>query len=366
MSGPGASAPNRELVELALKVLPDLRTARDRLAEDPGDTLRRLPGGPEPGPGPPDEVPAVIANGVAAIETLEAEGADVVLGPESVEGLEAVVFQFARPALFMRDGGYGAAPPPWDRVLEPHRASIAALAARVGRVEFVGLPQFPYAGTGFLVGEDVVMTNCHVASLFAQADDQGRWAFRPGFSASLSTADDPRPLHFADPLPGFDVTELIGVHERLDLALLRVEPAAGADALPEPLTVAAQDPGPLDGRRLFVIGYPMFDALAKPELQELIFGRPFDVKRLQPGEAMATPPGATPVRTPCSNAGNEDAMFHDASTLRGNSGSAVFDLEQGKVIGLHFSGAQWRFNRAVALWKLVDDPLLARAGVHFG
>jgi hypothetical protein len=366
MSGPGATAPNRDLVDLALQVLPELRAARDRLAEDPEDVVRRLPRGTERVPRTADQSLRVLENGVATIDALEAEGSEVSLDRASEEGLEAVVFQLARPAIFMHDGDFEDPPPPWDRILEPFRAMISAASTRVGRIELDGLPQLPYAGTGFLVGEDVVMTNCHVAVLFAQTDTHGRWTFKPDFGASISMVDDPDPLHFANPLPGFDVTDLIGVHERLDLALLRVEPTARGNALPEPLTVAAQDPGPLARRKLFVIGYPMFDPDADRDLLDLIFGDDFNVKRLQPGNAMATPPGATPVITPCSDAGIEDVMFHDASTLKGNSGSAVFDLELGKVVGLHFSGAQWRFNRAVALWKLVDDPLLARAEVRFG
>jgi V8-like Glu-specific endopeptidase len=58
-------------------------------------------------------------------------------------------------------------------------------------------------------------------------------------------------------------------------------------------------------------------------------------------------------------------MFHDASTLGGNSGSAVIDLETNQVIALHFGGAYLRYNQSVALWPLADDPLLVRAGVQF-
>ena len=37
----------------------------------------------------------------------------------------------------------------------------------VGRIGVPGLPQVPYAGTGFMVAKDVVMTNCHVARVFS-------------------------------------------------------------------------------------------------------------------------------------------------------------------------------------------------------
>jgi hypothetical protein len=332
-----------ELIDLALQVLPDLQAARDQLAADP--RTRRDPG---------------------VIEALEEHGRDVVLDGAGEEELESVVFSLARPALFMHDGAFDDPPPPWNRILEPVRDTIADVSRRVGRIELQGMEMLPYAGTGFLVAEDVVMTNCHVAILFAQTDAHGRWTFKPEMGASLSIADEPDPLHISNPLPGFDVKGIIGIHERLDLALLRVEPAARGNVLPEPLTIAAEDPGPLTDRRTYVIGYPMFDPDANPDLQMLIFGKHFQVKRLQPGNTMETPAGAEPLVRPCSRATLADTVFHDASTLKGNSGSALFDVESGKVLGLHFSGAQLRFNRAVALWRLTEDPLLVKAGVRFG
>jgi V8-like Glu-specific endopeptidase len=57
---------------------------------------------------------------------------------------------------------------------------------------------------------------------------------------------------------------------------------------------------------------------------------------------------------------------HDASTLGGNSGSCVIDLDGGKVLGLHFSGRYRRSNKAVALWKLRRSKLFRDAGLNFG
>jgi endonuclease G len=43
----------------------------------------------------------------------------------------------------------------------------------------------------------------------------------------------------------------------------------------------------------------------------------------------------------------EFLLHHDATTLGGNSGSVVFDLESGKAIGLHFGGIEGSRNEAV-------------------
>ena len=84
-----------------------------------------------------------------------------------------------------------------------------------------------------------------------------------------------------------------------------------------------------------------------------IFGRVYNVKRLQPGLISAWNDG-------------DDVFHHDCSTLGGNSGSPVFDLETHAVIGLHFGGRYLIGNNAVPLWRLTGDALLRAGGVNFG
>ena len=66
---------------------------------------------------------------------------------------------------------------------------------------------------------------------------------------------------------------------------------------------------------------------------EDIFKGVYDVKRLAPG--FITDPGQGFV------------IQHDCTTLGGNSGSPVLDVESGQVVGLHFSGRFGRGNFAV-------------------
>ena len=133
------------------------------------------------------------------------------------------------------------------------------------------------------------------------------------------------------------VDGVIGIHPALDLALLRV--LHGRDGMAKPLPIMSQDPGPLDGRNLYVLGYPAPDYRNDARGPRSIFGDRYFVKRLQPGAAMA-PPADAIIRTgPCSSGAEpDDVMFHDASTLGGNSGSCVVDLDSNQVIGLHFAG----------------------------
>jgi S1-C subfamily serine protease len=147
---------------------------------------------------------------------------------------------------------------------------------------------------------------------------------------------------------------VIGVHETFDLALFRVSRTSSSTATrPKPLTIASQFDHAEQGRRVYVVGYPAWDGRRNdPEPMLRIFANIFNVKRLQPGEIDSTPD-------------QRHIFVHDCSTLGGNSGSPVVDLETNQVIGLHFGGRYLQGNSAVALWQLTADPLLKKARVHF-
>jgi V8-like Glu-specific endopeptidase len=373
----------------AAHLLPDLEVVADQLERNPQAVMRRA--FPDTGPGAKtraivgpagglepkavDQVEAAISAerkrllevGASALDTLRTEGPAAALTAEAQLGIEAIV-SVARPALMIHDGAFGDPPPPWDHILGPHRERITNTTLSVGRIDVQGLPQVPYAGTGFLVAEDVVMTNCHVARVFSQSESNGDWSFQPGLEADLNFVEDPdAQKDIGGPPSGLRIDDVIGIHPALDLALLRVAPSEAADGMANPLTLMSQDPGPLAGRNVYVLGYPAPDYRNDRAVQRSIFGDRYFVKRLQPGAGMAPPAGAIFRMEPCSTgAEQDDVMFHDASTLGGNSGSCVVDLESNRVIGLHFAGQYMQYNEAVALWRLADDPLLVRAGVNFG
>jgi hypothetical protein len=372
----------------ATHLLPDLEAVAKRFEDNPDDVMSRAFPESQPGPrsraivGPRAGMPPMAADrleaalsaerkrllevGASALEILRTEGPAAVLTAEAQLGIEAIV-SIARPALMLEDGTFGDPPPPWDDILGPHRRSIRTAAMSVGRIGVRGMPQLPYAGTGFLVGEDTVMTNCHVAKVFSQPGSDGDWSVQPGLEVNLDLLENPDAQR-ADVASSrsMRIDGVIGIHPALDLALLRVTPPEAGNGMAKPLTVMSQDPGPLDGRNLYVLGYPAPDYRNDNAVQRSIFGDRYFVKRLQPGAGMAPPSDAILPTGPCASGTEaDDVMFHDASTLGGNSGSCVIDLDTNQVIGLHFAGLYLRYNEAVALWRLVDDPLLTAAGVNF-
>jgi endonuclease G len=183
----------------------------------------------------------------------------------------------------------------------------------------VNLSDGKHVGTGFVVGDGVLATNRHVL------DDLtfGTGLLAPGraqVAFQRETAATDAPEHT------IAIEGVIRVHPTFDIALLAIA-ALGRPAV----TLHA---GPIgDGTRVAVVGYPAKDEARNPSFTAAIFGNRFGVKRAALGEVLD---GAA-----------ASILFHDCSTLGGNSGSPVFSLDTCRVIGIHRSGLFMFRNEAV-------------------
>jgi len=208
-----------------------------------------------------------------------------------------------------------------------HRAVLAS-----GRVEVEHHPTFNWIGTGWLVRADVIVTNRHVAKEFARRQGT-QFRFRPGtlgrtMRASMDFLEE---FGRADERT-FQIKQVLHIEgdSGPDLALLRVE-QSGALRLAAPIGLSPH--APIAGQQVATIGYPARDSrIPEMDLMEEIFGDVFDKKRLAPGQVI--------------RATKRDVQ-HDCSTLGGNSGSTVLDLESGDAVGLHFAGRFLEANFAV-------------------
>jgi Trypsin-like peptidase domain len=289
----------------------------------------------------------VVVDGIHGLTKL-AEGREDDLDDDERFGLEAIVVLEGRPAILIQDGDFLPPPHEWARLAD-RRERIREVIARSGRVEVDGHLNLDWVGTASLVAPTTLMTNRHVAQEFCSRDGD-TWTFRQGMTSRIDFLEE---LGSTASLE-FQITEAIGIHERHDLALLRVESASSdGQPLPDPLPVAASEPEDLIERDVYVVGYPAWDGRRnEPEPIRRIFMDVFNVKRLQPGKAVAY-------------STEYSAVEHDCSTLGGNSGSPVVDLETHQVIGLHFGGRYQVGNYAVPLWMLTDDPLLKKGDLNF-
>ncbi len=227
---------------------------------------------------------------------------------------------------------------------------------RIRAVGRINVPGIMYAGTGFVVGPNLLMTNRHVAGFFAQGLGT-RVDFQSGQSASIGFYHEKGGTNSES----LKVDKVVMIHPWWDMAILQV---TGLKPDREPLTLDTADPDTLKDRRVMVIGYPGYDPSDDEEfqrVQERIFRGTYYVKRFQPGVFRQ--------RAEIESYGRViSAVTHDCSTLGGNSGSAVIDVESGHVVGLHFAGSYLEANYAVSPFDLAQDSrvaTLASAGVQF-
>jgi endonuclease G len=269
---------------------------------------------------------------------------------------EAVIRTFGRPVLFVRDGRIELPKSKEisSRIL-PVKARLEAGIPSVGRIEFSGNPLRSWGGTGWVIDEGVIVTNRHVAELFVERGARGFLAkTNPVTGEPIRARIDFRE-EFRRPngdAESFEVAvrKVLFVErdsrKRPDVAFLMLEKNPN---LPPPIPVLETD---LDeDADVAVVGYPAEDPEGVPSaaVSLRIFQGHFGVKRVAPGRVMVSEPNAV-------------FFSHDATTLGGNSGSAVLDMQTGAAAGLHFMGDLGVANFAVKATALRDELARARKG----
>jgi endonuclease G, mitochondrial len=286
-----------------------------------------------------------------ARETVARLERDEPLSAEDSFIAEAIILPNERPVVDVVNGTYDTPPAPFKHLgKKAARAKIQAALPAIGRVELPDHPSLPYGGTGFVVGDGLLMTNRHVAELFATGLGRELLSFIPGQSAAV---DFLRERDRQDSLL-FQIRRVAMVHPYWDMALMEVDGLASID----PLSLSIAPPDDLRERDVVVVGYPALDPRNAVDVQNRIFAGVFNVKRLQPGRLRE-------VESIRSFGHSVAAVTHDSSTLGGNSGSAVVDVKTGEVVGLHFAGVYLEANYAVPTHELALDRRVVEAGVNF-
>lgn len=274
--------------------------------------------------------------------------------------LEAIVLLVGRPPLLVRNGTYVAPTATSssvprdtiDYIAALQRAPIDNVIARTGRVDIVDVPGMPFLGTGWIIEKRkddvaIMVTNRHVAFEFARADGHGGFRFMtaPNFRPYQAEIGFVRE-HLNDienqKQARVERVLYIAANHDPDIALLEVtgEHVKGLDAL-EPWTGTLKR-----GLEIGVVGYPAYDSRNDAAAIARYFDGIFNVKRFAFGEVSGI-------------AERHPEFTHDATTLGGNSGSCVFELDSGAVVGLHFAGDYRSANYAVP----IEQVKMALAGL---
>ena len=246
--------------------------------------------------------------------------------PREISALELVI-RMMRPAPLCQKGRLDPLPGNGGHLFNSEisgqwdgfRNAIAPLLYSIGRVDGLNIRN-GQAGTGFLVGPDLLATNRHVLeylSFGANALEEGQAVVR--FHQEFG-GDEPT----GSVVP---VTGVAAIHPVLDMVLLHIRQKDPRPPLPlDELPVSP-------GQAVAAVGYPTTDSFRNPIFADAIFSHQYGVKRGALGEVIDVV---------------SDILFHDCSTMGGNSGSPIFSLKTARVVALHRSGLFMYRNEAIA------------------
>jgi endonuclease G len=236
----------------------------------------------------------------------------------------------------------------WNSRLTKARPLLDDAIRAVGRIELEG-GRLDWVGTGWIVADSVLVTNRHVANEFAMRKGVG-FAFRVGASRPVGAAIDFLQEFNNPSVLVFKLVKPLYIEEDggPDIAFFEIDITSGHPSLAKPIELAKQV---VESENVATIGYPAYDSrIPESDLMERIYGKIYNKKRLAPG-------GITRVE--------QIRLLHNCTTLGGNSGSVVFDLDNGQAVGLHFSGTFLATNYAVrsdVVKKILDSVRSGRAG----
>lgn len=253
-----------------------------------------------------------------------------------------VVRPEGRPAVIIRsDRPVFASGNAWQESLDLAQAPLLPAVQATGRIALLNESQSCRGpvGTGWLVGDGIVVTNRHVARCFALGNEPP-FRFRPDLTLFdvVHVEIDFKTEHGSAEALAFPVVDVLDIapEGEPDLAFLRLGNPHNL-AMPSPVALATESERIQPGRFVAAIGYPGKPAgnLEDGELAviEAIFTA-YGIKTLSPGQITSVGPG--------------DSFVHDCSTLEGNSGSMIVDITDGAVLGIHFHGRFLTGNTAVA------------------
>ncbi|MCA8977036.1 MAG: trypsin-like peptidase domain-containing protein, partial [Planctomycetes bacterium] len=284
----------------------------------------------------PTHLHRALESGAGGLESTRGGG-----GTASHDGLEAIVRLHARPSLLVVDGRIDLTDGQvWRRRLAPYTAVLERAMQSVGRVDLYDDDSFDWVGTAWVVAENTVVTNRHVVEAFGKKDGE-RWVFVQKSAPRAVSADvDFVAEHGCATVNKVRVAGIRwvwhGPGPSADLALMELE----GSGIPDPIPLSEHD-GDQD-RFIAVVGYPARDSRNEDAAMARIFDNLYGIKRFAPGQI--------------TNATDAMRFEHDCSTLGGNSGSVVLDVETGHAIGLHFGGTFKKANFAVRA-SVVRDAL---------
>lgn len=241
--------------------------------------------------------------------------------PQQLAALEYVI-RLMRPAPLSRGGKLDNLGKDFNEVFGDwidFQKFVKPFLYSVGRID--SLASRTGIGTGFLVAPALLATNKHVLVQLSNGTnllEKNQAVVR--FGQERDTPDAQGEIA---------ITGVAALHDSLDIALFTLEQS---DAVTDRPPLVIETTAASAGDPIAAIGYPFNDPERNPIFIKALFGGKYGVKRAAPGEVIGA---------------SAQAIFHDCSTLGGNSGSPIFSLKTARVVGIHREGFFTYRNEAV-------------------
>lgn len=277
---------------------------------------------------------------------------------------KSIIEFFGRPALIVKDDSFESPQSVvWSRELNErnNKSHIDNAIPAVGRIELrdpSSILNEDYYGTAWLIKEDIIVTNRHVAIYFVNHSQSGKWQFRQsiGSDDTIKAKIDFKEEYNNSSQNEFEIIEILDIPTDSedgypDVAFFRIKKTNNHNtSLSKPITLSESNIG-VDSP-IVVIGYPAEDRnrikrqaiTVGKELEALAsldrtFNRIYDVKRIQPGYIKSS---------------NAKFITYDSTTSNKNSGSVVLDVNTGEAVGIHFDAMFQVHNIAIPSTVLIE------------
>lgn len=286
-----------------------------------------------------------------------------VAGTTALGGLEAIVALVGRPPLLIRNDTVVLEPmPELPQETQALIRRVEKWVPSVGRIEFRN-NDMAWGGTGWVVEHKkkgaLVMTNRHVAQIVARRKADGSAVFMRApsgarYGAAIDFGEEVE-SKVDDSSRTAELTriEYLADDASADVALLWIE--AATFTLPSPFQLLSDKVKVEKDDLVALIGYPAYDSRNDADAQAHYFRDLYEIKRFAPGKILQPP--------------SNGVLTYDCTSLGGNSGSPLIRLEDGKVVGLHFSGVYGKANTAVSaktLGTLLKGTRPVSVSLHAG